>query len=107
MSLSKLIRSTQEYAEICDYCKDECIMFGKTFTQEDVEYETLQTILFRYKALKDNCNSENEYLYKRLLTDILELFNLSQYNLLEDQNEIITELKLIKEIYENSNKKDI
>ena len=121
MNISDLIRSTEEYIYMCESCKDDVQypnISGRTnYTQNEVEFLTLQNILEKYSKLKewnevnkptgiceictDTSVLENTLL-RRLLKDILELFNLSQYDILEDQNEIITELKHIASSSKNN-----
>lgn len=66
--LSKLIRGTKDYAEVCSVCKDEVTIYpnisGRTdYTQNEVECRTLAQIITRKnnleqenRALKDNNN---------------------------------------------------
>lgn len=53
-NLSKIIQQTEEYKQICTRCKDEILVYptisGRTnYTQEEVEAETLRTILRQHK----------------------------------------------------------
>lgn len=61
--LSKLIRGTKDYAEVCSVCKDEVTIYpnisGRTdYTQNEVECRTLAQIITR----KNNLEQENREL---------------------------------------------
>lgn len=65
--LSKLIRGTKDYTEVCSECKDEVTIYpnisGRTdYTQNEVECRTLAQIITR----ENNLEQENEELKARL-----------------------------------------
>ena len=74
--LSKLIRGTKDYAEVCSVCKDEVTIYpnisGRTdYTQNEVECRTLARIIIR----KNNLEQENKELKEKnaTLEDKLQL----------------------------------
>lgn len=64
--LSRLIRGTKDYVEVCSVCKDEVTIYpnisGRTdYTQNEVECRTLAQIITR----KNNLEQENKELKKQ------------------------------------------
>ena len=56
-TLSQLIRSTKEYSDVCDTCRDEILLYptisGRTnYTQKEVEEITLKRIIDKLKRAK-------------------------------------------------------
>lgn len=59
-TLSQLIRSTKEYSNVCDTCKDEILIYptisGRTkYTQDEVEQITLKRIIDKLQAKEQEC----------------------------------------------------
>jgi hypothetical protein len=59
-SLSQLIRSTKEYSDVCDTCKDEILIYptisGRTdYSQDEVEQITLKRIIDKLQAKEQEC----------------------------------------------------
>lgn len=70
-TLSQLIRSTKEYSDVCDTCKDEILIYptisGRTeYSQDEVEQITLK----RIKELLHDCNSCKFHQYKQAPDEI-------------------------------------
>lgn len=56
-NISQIIRSTEEYSDVCDMCRDEILLYptisGRTnYTQEEVEEITLKRIIDKLKRAK-------------------------------------------------------
>ena len=76
--LSKLIRGTKDYAEVCSVCKDEVTIYpnisGRTdYTQNEVECRALAQIITR----KNNLEQENKQM-KSALEKIREICKCSK-----------------------------
>ena len=59
-TLSQLIRSTKEYSDVCDTCKDEILIYptisGRTeYSQDEVEQITLKKIIDKLQAKEQEC----------------------------------------------------
>lgn len=77
--LSKLIRGTKDYAEVCSVCKDEVTIYpnisGRTnYTQNEVECRTLAQIITR----KNNLEQENKELKEKVKSRESELANMTE-----------------------------
>ena len=51
--LSELIQGLPEYQDTCMFCRDEAMMFNRSFSQKYVELETLINIIYNYKNLRE------------------------------------------------------
>jgi len=51
--VSELIQELPEYQDTCMFCRDEAMMFNKSFSQKYVELETLINIIYSYKNLRE------------------------------------------------------
>ena len=54
-NISQIIRSTEEYSDVCDMCRDEILLYptisGRTeYTQDEVEQITLKRIIDKLRA---------------------------------------------------------
>lgn len=61
-SLSQLIRSTKEYSDVCDTCKDEILIYptisGRTeYSQDEVEQITLKRIIDKLQSKEQECKA--------------------------------------------------
>jgi chromosome segregation ATPase len=96
--LSKLIRGTKDYAEVCSVCKDEVTIYpnisGRTdYTQNEVECRALAQIITR----KNNLEQENKELKKAC--EKCKLFDIEKTNrnLLERIEKLEQENKELKD----------
>lgn len=88
--LNQLIRSTKEYSDVCDTCKNEILIYptisGKTeYSQDEVEQITLKRIINKLQAKEQECEelkSENftfEELIKTQENELEKLKDRNQY----------------------------
>ena len=59
-NISQIIRSTEEYSDVCDMCRDEILLYptisGRTnYTQKEVEEITLKRIIDKLQAKEQEC----------------------------------------------------
>lgn len=59
-NISQIIRSTEEYSDVCDMCRDEILLYptisGRTeYTQDEVEQITLKRIIDKLRAKEQEC----------------------------------------------------
>lgn len=71
-NISQIIRSTEEYSDVCDMCRDEILLYptisGRTnYTQKEVEEITLKRIIDKLQAKEQECHK-----YKQALDEIEE-----------------------------------
>lgn len=74
-NISQIMRSTEEYSDVCYMCKDEILIYpiinGRTeYTQEEVEQITLKRIINKLKREEQECHK-----YKQALDEIKEIAN--------------------------------
>lgn len=75
-TLSQLIRSTKEYSNVCDTCKEEILIHptisGRTeYTQDEVEQITLKRIIDTLQAKEQECerlNNDNRYFVNQIIS---------------------------------------
>lgn len=75
-TLSQLIRSTKEYSNVCDTCKEEILIYptisGRTeYTQDEVEQITLKRIIDTLQAKEQECeklNNDNRYFVNQIIS---------------------------------------
>lgn len=115
-NISQIIRSTEEYSDVCDMCRDEILLYptisGRTeYTQDEVEQITLKRIIDKLRAKEQECEIQrhklNYYITKttQLLDDIdnykQALDEIRQYRVCEindeDDEEDDTILRIIDE----------
>ncbi len=61
-NISQIIRSTEEYSDVCDMCRDEILLYptisGRTeYTQDEVEQITLKRIIDKLRAKEQECEA--------------------------------------------------
>ena len=61
-NISQIIRSTEEYSDVCDMCRDEILLYptisGRTeYTQDEVEQITLKIIIDKLRAKEQECEA--------------------------------------------------
>lgn len=66
-NISQIIRSTEEYSDVCDMCRDEILLYptisGRTeYTQDEVEQITLKRIIDKLRAKELECKNLKEEL---------------------------------------------
>lgn len=59
-NISQMIRSTEEYSDVCSMCRDEILLYptisGRTeYTQDEVERITLKRIIDKLHAKEQEC----------------------------------------------------
>ena len=59
-NISQIIRSTEEYSDVCDMCRDEILLYptisGRTeYSQDEVEQITLKRIIDKLRAKEQEC----------------------------------------------------
>lgn len=59
-NISQIIRSTEEYSDVCDICRDEILLYptisGRTeYSQDEVEQITLKRIIDKLRAKEQEC----------------------------------------------------
>ena len=66
-NINQIIRSTEEYSDVCDMCRDEILLYstisGRTeYTQDEVEQITLKRIIDKLRAKELECKNLKEEL---------------------------------------------
>lgn len=66
-NISQIIRSTEEYSDVCDMCRVEILLYptisGRTeYTQDEVEQITLKRIIDKLRAKELECKNLKEEL---------------------------------------------
>lgn len=66
-NISQIIRSTEEYSDVCDMCRDEILLYltisGRTeYSQDEVEQITLKRIIDKLRAKDQECKNLEEEL---------------------------------------------
>lgn len=59
-NIRQIIRSTEEYSDVCDMCRDEILLYptisGRTeYSQDEVEQITLKRIIDKLRAKEQEC----------------------------------------------------
>lgn len=68
-NISQIIRSTEEYSDVCDMCRDEILLYptisGRTeYSQDEVEQITLKRIIDKLRAKEQECEELKNKLEK-------------------------------------------
>ena len=94
-SLSQLIRSTKEYSDVCDTCKDEILIYptisGRTdYSQDEVEQITLKRIIDKLQAKEQECEELKFTIKHTGLLDLMNENNELKQNCEELKDEILS-----------------
>lgn len=81
-NISQIIRSTEEYSDVCDMCRDEILLYptisGRTeYSQDEVEQITLKRIIDKLRAKEQECENYK----KQFKADTKEMERLEQENI--------------------------
>ena len=74
-NISQIIRSTEEYSDVCDMCRDEILLYptisGRTeYSQDEVEQITLKRIIDKLRAKEQECEE-----YKKKISRFFNIDN--------------------------------
>lgn len=76
-NISHIIRSTEEYSDVCDMCRDEILLYptisGRTeYSQDEVEQITLKRIIDKLRAKEQECEELKKEIngYKTIIEKI-------------------------------------
>lgn len=129
-NISQIIRSTEEYSDVCDMCRDEILLYptisGRTnYTQKEVEEITLKRIIGKLQAKEQECEElkdKNQYLintychfkneikkykkavhkYKVVFQDKIKRLHLSRREFLKEINSVPVKIACDIENFKNA-----
>ena len=99
-NISQIIRSTEEYSDVCDMCRDEILLYptisGRTeYSQDEVEQITLKRIIDKLRAKEQECEE-----YKKKFSRFFNIDNQECWDIAFLNNEKAKYIQALDEIEE-------